>query len=113
MPVASAAAEPPLEPPAVSARFQGLRVAPNTEFTVFGPNANSGVGLADHDRAGIPEPLDNQGVLVGHVAFEELGAEGRADALRLRHVLDADRHAEEGRQRRATAERSRGSPRFT
>ena len=43
MPVASAAAEPPLEPPAVSARFQGLRVAPNTVFTVFGPNANSGV----------------------------------------------------------------------
>ena len=25
------------------ARFQGLRVAPNTAFTVFGPNANSGV----------------------------------------------------------------------
>ena len=43
MPVASAAAEPPLEPPDVSARFQGLRVAPNTAFTVFGPNANSGV----------------------------------------------------------------------
>ena len=43
MPVASAAAEPPLEPPAVRARFQGLRVAPKTSFTVFGPNANSGV----------------------------------------------------------------------
>ena len=43
MPVASAAAEPPLEPPAVRARFQGLRVAPKTAFTVLGPNANSGV----------------------------------------------------------------------
>ena len=43
MPVARAAAEPPLEPPAVRARFHGLRVAPNTALTVFGPNANSGV----------------------------------------------------------------------
>src|SRR5262245_21602103 len=43
MPVASAAAEPPLEPPAVNARFQGLRVARKTLSTVFGPNANSGV----------------------------------------------------------------------
>ena len=36
MPVASAAAEPPLDPPAVRARFQGFRVAPNTAFTVRG-----------------------------------------------------------------------------
>ena len=43
MPVASAAAEPPLEPPAVRARSHGLRVAPNTALTVLGPNANSGV----------------------------------------------------------------------
>ena len=43
MPVASAAAEPPLEPPAVRSRFHGLRVAPKTALTVFGPNANSGV----------------------------------------------------------------------
>jgi hypothetical protein len=41
--VASAAAEPPLDPPAVRARFHGLRVAPKTAFTVFGPKANSGV----------------------------------------------------------------------
>jgi hypothetical protein len=43
MPVANAAADPPLDPPALSARFHGLRVAPNTALTVFGPNANSGV----------------------------------------------------------------------
>jgi hypothetical protein len=43
IPVASAAAEPPLEPPAVRARFQGLRVAPKTALTVLGPKANSGV----------------------------------------------------------------------
>src|SRR5882672_8503011 len=43
MPVASAAADPPLEPPALNERFHGLRVAPNTALTVFGPKANSGV----------------------------------------------------------------------
>ena len=43
IPVASAAADPPLDPPAVIARFHGFRVAPKTAFTVFGPNANSGV----------------------------------------------------------------------
>src|SRR5262249_61033269 len=43
MPAARAAAEPPLEPPAVRARFQGLRVAPKTALTVLGPKANSGV----------------------------------------------------------------------
>src|SRR5206468_8872868 len=40
---ASAAAPPPVEPEAESAVFQGLRVAPNTLFTVFAPAPNSGV----------------------------------------------------------------------
>src|SRR6267378_2147986 len=35
MPVASATAAPPLEPPQVSAGFHGLRVAPNTALKVF------------------------------------------------------------------------------
>ena len=43
MPVASAAAEPPLDPPEVRSVFHGLRVAPKTALTVFGPKANSGV----------------------------------------------------------------------
>jgi len=43
MPVASATAAPPLEPPHVSARFQGLRVAPNTALNVLPPAPNSGV----------------------------------------------------------------------
>ena len=43
MPVARAAADPPLDPPAVRARFHGLRVAPKTALTVLGPKANSGV----------------------------------------------------------------------
>jgi hypothetical protein len=43
MPVARAAAEPPEEPPALSAGFQGLRVSPNTGLKVLAPAPNSGV----------------------------------------------------------------------
>src|SRR5688500_645638 len=42
-PQARATAEPPDDPPADRSRFQGLRVAPNRTFRVFGPAANSGV----------------------------------------------------------------------
>src|SRR6516164_1760954 len=43
MPVATATADPPEEPAGLSDGFQGLRVAPNTSFTVLAPVANSGV----------------------------------------------------------------------
>src|SRR5262249_32875495 len=43
MPVATPTAAPPLEPPQVSAGFQGLRVAPNTALKVFPPAPNSGL----------------------------------------------------------------------
>src|SRR3989442_1771470 len=43
MPVATATAAPPLEPPQLSAVFHGLRVAPNTALNVFPPAPNSGV----------------------------------------------------------------------
>src|SRR5262245_45876979 len=42
MPVATATAAPPLEPPHVSAEFHGFRVAPNTTLNVFPPAPNSG-----------------------------------------------------------------------
>ena len=38
---ATAAAEPPLEPPGTWSRFQGLRVTWNAEFSVLDPIANS------------------------------------------------------------------------
>src|SRR3954471_16973350 len=43
VPLASAAAAPPEEPAADIARFQGLRVAPNTSLKVLAPAPNSGV----------------------------------------------------------------------
>ena len=38
---ATAAAEPPLDPPGTQARFHGLRVGPVTECSVVDPIANS------------------------------------------------------------------------
>ena len=43
MPVASATAAPPLEPPQVRAGFHGFRVGPNTALNVLPPAPNSGV----------------------------------------------------------------------
>jgi hypothetical protein len=43
MPAATAAAEPPLEPPGVRSRFQGLRVTPKARGSVKPFSANSGV----------------------------------------------------------------------
>src|SRR5438477_3333625 len=43
MPVARATAPPPVEPPHVSAGFQGLRVGPKTALNVLAPAPNSGV----------------------------------------------------------------------
>ena len=40
-PAATAAAEPPEEPPGIVAGSQGLRVAPKAEFSVEEPIANS------------------------------------------------------------------------
>ena len=43
MPAASAAAEPPLEPPGVVAVFHGLRVIPDSGLSVTPFQPNSGV----------------------------------------------------------------------
>ena len=42
IPAATAAADPPLEPPAVKAGFQGLRVGPYRIGSVVGRSPNSG-----------------------------------------------------------------------
>ena len=41
MPCATAAAEPPLEPPGTRSGATGLRTGPNAEFSVEEPIANS------------------------------------------------------------------------
>ena len=41
IPAATATADPPLDPPGVRSRAQGLRDGPNAEFSVDDPMANS------------------------------------------------------------------------
>jgi hypothetical protein len=43
IPDATAAAEPPEDPPGTRSRSHGLRVGPNAEFSVEEPNANSSI----------------------------------------------------------------------
>ena len=107
-PVASATAAPPLEPPQVSAGFQGLRRGAEDRVERVAARAElRRVGLADDDGARRLEPLDREGVVVGHVVLEDLRAPRGADALGRRQVLDRHRHAVE----RAGASRACRAPR--
>ena len=64
MPVASATAAPPLEPPQVSAGFHGLRVGAEHRVERVAARAElRRVGLADHDGARRLEPLHDERVL--------------------------------------------------
>ena len=94
MPVASATAAPPLEPPQVSAVFHGLRVAPKTALKVLPPAPNSGVLVLPTTIA--PGRLSRstyERVLVRHVVLEDLRAPRGPDALGGGQVLDRDRDA--------------------
>jgi hypothetical protein len=50
VPAASAAADPPLEPPGEYPVCHGLRVTPQSRDQVTGAQENSGVDLPDHPR---------------------------------------------------------------
>ena len=52
MPAATAAAEPPDEPPGTQSSFHGLRVTPNALFSVLPPMANS--SMLRRPRMGMP-----------------------------------------------------------
>ena len=94
IPVATATAEPPDDPAGLSAGFHGLRVAPNKRIDGVGAGREfRRIGLAEDDGAGLAQPLDRGGILVGHEILVERRAEGGADALGERHVLDHDRQA--------------------
>ena len=74
--------------PSAAAESADITLPPGFQISVYAgdvPNARQ--------MAAGPDGI----VFVGHVAFEELGPEGRANALRLRHVLDANGHAQQGR----------------
>jgi hypothetical protein len=115
-PAATAAAEPPDEPPGVRSGFHGLRVMPQSGLSVAGIRELRGRGLADHDRPGAQKVLHDQGVEVGHPLLVCVGAKGRALAPGRREVLDRDRDPVQRSGLRSVPDRAlgltRALPRF-
>ena len=76
-PAATAAAEPPLEPPGT--RGQVPRVARGLEGRVLGGGAHGElveVGLAEHHDVVVPHLADGGGRVHGHVVVQDPGAAG-------------------------------------
>ena len=97
-PAASAAAAPPLEPPAFRERSHGVRQGPFRAESVNAVVPNSGVFVLPRiDEAGRPEPGDVRQVEVGDVGRERGTGERRPDAGRRVEILERDRDAVEGR----------------
>ena len=109
-PVATAAAAPPDEPPALRERSHGLRVAPKSGLSVSGlwPNSRRG-GLADEDRAGLAKPADGDRVLARHLVGEDARAHRRPHAPGEQQILDRERHAVERAERLARHHRRLGA----
>ena len=94
-PAATAAADPPLEPPGVRSTFHGLRVTPQVIDSVNGHSPQlRHLGLADHDRSRRAQPLHHLGVGRGG-RDERAGASTRDLAADVDLVLDRDRHPEQ------------------
>ena len=107
MPVATAAAEPPLEPPAVRPVSHGLRV--RAEQVGLGAGAEAElrrVGLAEDHQARPAEAPRVLGVVVRHVVRKDSGAGGvgRARAMGSQ-ILKQEGHARERALRGGAAPR--------
>ena len=91
---ASATAEPPEEPPALSWGLKGLPVAPQTALRVLAPAPNSGcVGLGNDYGTGLTQEGDHSGVGFRHVIPVERRAVAGQQPLRIAQILDAGRQA--------------------
>ena len=98
-PAATAAAEPPDEPPAIRAASHGLRTAPKTGFSLADPMANSSqLSLAEADGAGRGHALDHGRVERADVVGQHPRAGGRPPATGDEDVLVGYRHAEQRRR---------------
>ena len=92
-PAATAAAEPPEEPPGTRLVSSGFFVV--LERRVLGGAAHGElveVGLADHDRSGCHEPLDDGGVVGRAPAVEDPRRAGGRHAPGAHIVLERYRH---------------------
>ncbi len=76
-PAATAAAEPPLEPPGMRSRSHGLRVTWKALFSVDEPIANSSMlVLPIRTASACLQPRDDVGVVGRHEVREDLAAAG-------------------------------------
>ena len=95
----TAAAAPPLEPPADRSRSQGVRAdLPQLVLGVRGQPELRGRGLAHDDESGGPHPGDEGGVGGRHMVGESAGTEGAGHTGDLVQVLHR-RHTSEQRGR--------------
>jgi hypothetical protein len=95
MPAATAAAEPLLEPPGRALRVPRVARAARLARGKFG-----GDGLAEDDGAGLAQRRNGGAVAVGAPAGVERRAHLGRHVDRFDNVLDAERHAIDGRERR-------------
>ena len=97
-PAASAAAEPPDEPPGESATGpRGCWWC--RRFVVALPvgQHQRHVGLAEQHHAGVEQPIHGQGVAGGDAVAQRADAPGGGQAGDVEALLDGHRHAEQGR----------------
>ena len=112
IPAATAAPEPPDDPPDVRARSHGLRVAPNRFVFVHGWIAHSGsVVEPDEDEARGAQARDDVVIVGRDPVPEEAGAAGHPPPGHGAAVLDRDRDAGE-RPRVTGADGLRGRERL-
>ncbi len=103
-PAATAAADPPLDPPGTRVVSCGLRVGSERRILRARPHGEFvEVGLADHDGAGLAELRDDRRVVRGTPSVEDLRRARRRDAARAHVVLERDRHP--GERPRITTDR--------
>ncbi len=101
-PAATAAAAPPLEPPGVRSRSQGLRVRPKSGLSVSALWPNSEVLVLPRMTAPAARRRpDRDGVFFRDQVGEEPGAAGGAQAARVEHVLQRHRYSVEWTERLA------------
>ena len=99
-PAATAAAEPPLEPPGERDGSHGFLVAPKASGSVVGQDPElGGVGLAEEDEARLAEAPREVAVLLldpAHLAQEAHALVHRVAGRVGAQVLEQERHAAEG-----------------
>ena len=111
MSVASATAEPPDEPPALSSGLNGLPVAPHTGLRVLAPAPNSGTLVLPTTMAPAARtPRHHDVVARRHEVAIERRAVGGEQALGLLQVLDAGRQPVQQPERLAAPRRASRPP---